>query len=217
MVALPASKAEAGFATLETADLRMIYDDTNLGYLAPYAARCFENSLQFHRRFFDYKPSEKISVILTDSGDYGNAGAGAVPQNAVMVEVGPTSLVYETYPANERINTLMNHELVHIVALDQAAGSDVFFRGLFRGKVRDSATNPESILYGYLTAPRTSAPRWFHEGEAVFTETWMAGGYGRALGAYDEMVFRSMVRDGSRFYDPIGLLAQGTRSIFRWG
>ena len=47
----------------------------------------------------------------------------------------------------------------------------------------------------------------------------MAGGYGRAQGAYDEMVFRAMVRDKARFYSPLGLesedFAQLTRLVLQ--
>ena len=67
------------------------------------------------------------------------------------------------------------------------------FRKLFGGKVMPVAEQPESILYFYLTTPRVAAPRWFHEGIAVFVDTWMAGGIGRAQSGYDEMVFRAMV------------------------
>ena len=111
----------------------------------------------------------------------------------------------------------MNHEVVHVVALDQAAGLDKFFRGLFHGKVRETNEHPESILYQHLCVPRRAAPRWYHEGIAVFMETWMAGGLGRAQGPYDEMVFRSMVRDSTRFYDPLGLEAEGTKVDFQVG
>jgi hypothetical protein len=45
----------------------------------------------------------------------------------------------------------------------------------------------------------------------------MAGGIGRAQGAYDEMVFRSMTRDGSRFYDPLGLVSEGIKIDFQVG
>src|SRR5678816_2531910 len=48
-----------------------------------------------------------------------------------------------------------------------------------------------------------------------FVDTWMAGGLGRAQGAYDEMVFRSMVRDQSRFYDPLGLASELTKVDFQ--
>src|SRR5262249_30757260 len=60
-----------------------------------------------------------------------------------------------------------------------------------------------------------SSPGWYLEGIAVFIETWMAGGQGRAQGPYDEMVFRAMVRDGARIYDPVGLVAQGIKVDFQ--
>jgi hypothetical protein len=40
---------------------------------------------------------------------------------------------------------------------------------------------------------------------------------GRAQGAYDEMVFRSMVRDAAHFYDPLGLVSEGTQVDFQVG
>ena len=43
----------------------------------------------------------------------------------------------------------------------------------------------------------------------------MAGGIGRGLGAYDEMVWRSMVRDGSHFWDVVGLESEGTATDFQ--
>jgi hypothetical protein len=48
-------------------------------------------------------------------------------------------------------------------------------------------------------------------------ETWMAGGYGRAQGGYDEMVFRAMVRDDAYFYSPLGLESEGTQVDFQVG
>lgn len=210
-----ARTAPAQLQTLETDRVRVIYIAPLHSYLAPYAARCFENSLAFQRELFDYEPGEKITVILTDFSDYGNAGAGAVPRSGVAVSIGPMSLAYETYPSNERMNTLANHELVHVANFDRASGPDPFFRKLFFGKVKGTSEHPETILYNYFTAPRASAPRWFHEGIATFVETWMAGGIGRAQGSYDEMVFRSMVRDGTRFYDPLSLVSEGTKANFQ--
>jgi hypothetical protein len=200
-----ASSAAGQFKVLHTKHQTFIYGNPLHEFLVPYTMRCFENALQYHSRFWDYQPWEPVTVTLFDIGDYGNAGATAIPINRVAVFMAPTSYVYETSPANERINTMMNHELVHVMALDKASGSDRFFRRLFFGKVKEIADNPLTIAYGYLTVPRISAPRWYHEGIAVFMETWMAGGLGRAQGAYDEMVFRTMVRDSVSFYDPVGL------------
>ena len=205
------------FQTVETENLKLIYTNPMHEFLVPHVTRCFENALAYHRAFWDYTPSERTIVTLLDIGDYGNAGATAIPINRVAVMMAPTGFAYETAPANERINTMMNHELVHVMALDKGTAWDRFFRSVFRGKVRETGDNPISIIYGYLTNPRASAPRWFHEGIAVFMETWMAGGLGRAQGAYDEMVFRTMVLEGSHFYDPVGLESEAMKTDFQVG
>ena len=215
-LALPAPLS-AQLRTLETEYLRLIYYDQAHAYLVPHLARCFENSLKFHRTLFHYTPSEKIVILLQDFGDYGHGGASTVPWNYISIGLEPFDYVYETMPANERINWLMHHELVHVVATDKAAGADRFFRSLFRGKIAPIAEQPISMFYSFLTSPRWYSPRWYHEGIAVFLETWMAGGLGRALGGYDEMVFRAMALENSYFYDIVGLESEGTTIDFQVG
>jgi hypothetical protein len=205
----------AQLSTLETDQLRLVYFSPGQSYLAPHVARCFENSMGFHRKLFGYTPSEKVTVLLTDFGDVGNASATPVPRNGLTIGLAPLSFAYETITANERMNYLLNHELAHVATMDESAGTDRFFRRLFLGKVMPVHEQPETIPYFYLTTPRFASPRWYAEGIAVFLDTWMAGGLGRAQGPYDEMVFRSMVRDGSRFYDPLGLVSEGTKIDFK--
>ena len=212
----PALQA-AELSSIETANLRLLYFDPSETFLTPYAVRSFENSLAHQRKTFDYSPSEKVTVLLTDFADYGNAGAITVPRNTLLVDIAPSPFTYETSDTAERMYSLMNHELVHIVSMDQAAGKDQSYRRLFGGKVDTIDEHPETILYGYLTNPRRHSPRWYMEGMAVFMETWMAGGLGRAQGPYNEMVFRSMVRDDAHFYDPLGLVAEGTAVDFQVG
>ncbi len=207
--------ASAQLATVETGSLRLVYFDGSETYLVPHAARTFFNSLAFQRKLFGFEPGEPITVLLADFADTGNAGASVVPRDALTIQIAPLSFAFETIAANDRLNTIMNHELVHVVTMDQAAGPDRVFRRLFFGKVNPVADQPESILYFYLTSPRVAAPRWYHEGIAVFVDTWMAGGLGRAQGGYDEMVFRAMVRDGATFYDPLGLASEGTKIDFQ--
>ena len=77
----------------------------------------------------------------------------------------------------------MNHELVHVVSMEQAASVDERYRRFFGGKVETDADHPETILYNYLATPRNNSPRWYMEGSATFMETWMSGGIGRAQGA----------------------------------
>lgn len=210
-----APPASAQLSQLMMEDLRLLYFEATQGYLAPHVARCFHNSLEFQRQIWGWEPTEPITVILVDFSDSGNAAAGGLPRNTLMLDIAPLSFVYEIISANERMNLIMNHELVHVAAYDQAASGDRFWRKIFAGKVRPISEHPGTVAYTYLTAPRFAVPRWYSEGIAVFVETWMAGGIGRAQGAWDEMVFRSMVRDGSRFYDPLGLVSEGVKIDFQ--
>ena len=215
IVALSPVPARAQLASVEAGKMLLVYVDGSESFLVPHAARTFLNSLETQKKLFGYEPDTDISVLLIDLQDAGNASATSVPRNAVTVQIAPLTYAFETIPSNERMNAIMNHELVHVVTLDQAAGRDRFFRNLFGGKVLPVAEQPESVLYFYLTTPRVAAPRWFHEGSAVFVDTWMAGGIGRAQGGFDEMVFRAMVRDDAPFYDPLGLVSEGTKIDFQ--
>jgi hypothetical protein len=206
-----------GLSYVETEDLRLLYFDPTETYLVPRVIQTFHGSLDRQRSILGYEPGEKTTILLTDFADYGNAGASAVPANSVIVDIAPLPLTFETSAPAERMYTIMNHEMVHIATTDQPAGVDLRYRKLFGGKVLPVAKHPETIFYQYLTAPRKSSPRWFLEGIAVFMETWMAGGLGRGQGPYDEMMFRSMVRDDAHFYDPLGLVAEGVRIDFQVG
>jgi hypothetical protein len=214
MLAFP-EPVSAQLSVVGVAGMRLVYLDPSETFLVPHAARTFLNSLEFQRRLFDFNPKDPVVLLLTDISDTGNAGASVVPRDVVTVEIAPLNFAFETIAGNERMNILMNHEMVHIATMDQAAGPDRFFRKLFGGKVVPVPDHPESILYFLLTTPRVASPRWYHEGIAVFVDTWMSGGLGRAQSGYDEMVFRSMVRDGTPFYDPLGLVSEGTQIDFQ--
>jgi hypothetical protein len=167
----PAHSAHAQLATVETPQVRLVYFDGTESYLVPHVARAFLNALQFERALFGYDPREPITLLLADFSDAGNAAAGSVPRNLMAIQIAPLNFAFETIATNERMTTLMDHELVHVVTMDQPAGRDRVFRGLFQGKVTPIAEHPESLLYWYLTAPRSAAPRWYHEGIAVFVDT----------------------------------------------
>ena len=211
------SPLHAQFYSYRTKNLNLVYYDKDHYYVVPYAARCFENSLKFHQKLFGYEPSEPVLILLQDFSDYGYAGATSLPFNFMTVGMESFEYVYETSPTNERMNWVMSHELMHVVASDEAAGPDKFYRSLFSGKVMPTSENPLSMLYSYLTNPRRYSPRWYHEGIAVYMETWMSGGIGRTLGGYDEMVFRTMARDSIYFYDFVGLESEGTTADFEIG
>jgi hypothetical protein len=206
-----------GLQSVETDKLRLLYFDPTETYLVPRVIQSFHGAMDVHEKVLGYESDEKTTMLLVDFADYGNAAATAVPGNIVMVQVAPIIPNFETFAPAERMYTLMNHEMVHVATTDQAAPADERYRRFFGGKVLPIAEHPESILYHSLTAPRDASPRWYLEGIAVFMETWMAGGLGRAQGAYDEMMFRTMVRDGAHFYDPLGLVAEGVEADFQAG
>lgn len=213
----PRARAQLDFQSVETKTMRVVYYDPGHAYIIPHLARCFENSMGFYHRFMGYEPYEHVTILLQDFDDYGYAGTSTIPNNYITLGIEPFEYVYETCPTNERFNWVISHELFHVVASEKASRIDRVWRGLFQGKVLAESANPESMLYSYLTSPRRFAPRWYHEGMAVFIETWLAGGIGRSLGGYDEMTFRAMVRDGAFFYDVVGLESEGTASDFQIG
>ncbi len=211
-----ATAASGQMESLETEDFNVVYFGSE-AFLAPHTARCFENALRFDRKLFDYTPSEKVTLFLHDFGDSGNAGASAVPNNHINITIAPFSYTFEVVLGNERMNWMANHELIHIIASDKAAARDRMYRRIFGGKVMPTSENPLSMFYSYLTTPRLYAPRWYQEGIAVFMETWRTGGLGRAMGAYDEMVFRTKVADGGEIYDLVGLASAATKLDFQVG
>src|SRR5438270_1192719 len=202
---------------LETKDLTLLYLDPMQTYLTPYIARAFENSLAFHEKNLKWKPWEPVTILLKDFGDYGNAAALGSPSDMVLLDVAPLSLSMETFSPGERFFTLMNHELTHVGTIDVWNSRDARWRNFLGGKPAPLQKHPESILYNFLTTPRNLTPRWYMEGSAVFMETWMAGGLGRAQGGYDEMVWRAKVHDDSRIFSPLGLESEGTQVDFQVG
>ena len=215
-LAAPAAVAQ-GLKYAETDELRLLYFDPTETYLVPRVIQTYHDSLDRQKSILGYTPSDKTTILLTDFSDSGNAGAGAVPSNTLTVDIAPISFTFETSQPAERMYAIMNHEMVHIATMDKAGDDDNRSRNFFGGKVLATSEHPETLVYQYLTAPRILSPRWFLEGVAVFQETWMAGGLGRSQGGYDEMVFRSKVRDGAHFYDPLGLVAEGTKVDFQVG
>jgi len=216
LLAVPLARADGlTLDELETRDLRLLYLAPFQSYLAPHVARSFENSLAFQERLYGWTPYDKSTVLLADLSDYGNAGALVSPHNGVTVYIAPQSHTLETVLLSERMYSTFNHELTHVANMDQASSRDLAWRHFFGGKPAPTEEHPESILYNYLTVPRYNVPRWYLEGAASFMETWMGGGIGRAQSAYDEMVFRAMVRDDAHFYSNLGLVSKGMAADFQ--
>lgn len=212
-----AARAQPRLYSQETNQFRIVYYSPAHEYLAPLLIRSLENAAKFYREKFGYQPKGKITVLIQDFDDSGYGGAGTVPVNFIQIGIEPFNLVFETLPSSERMGLMSKHELMHIVMGDEPAPDDALFRRIFLGKIMPNTDDPISIPFSFLGSPRVYSPRWFHEGAAVFMETWLGGGFGRALGGYDEMVFRGLVRDQRYIYDVVGLESEGTSADFQVG
>jgi hypothetical protein len=201
----------------ETPDVKLVFMDKSTSYLVPHTVRSFENALAFHKRFWGYIPSGETNILFNDFTDVGNGGTNVIPWNFLNIAVAPFDYTFSVVPSNERMQWLMSHELTHQVMCDMASKTDNVFRKILGGKVVADNRDPVSMIYSYFTTPRWYSPRWYHEGIAVFMETWMSGGIGRVMGGYDEMVFRTMVLDSAFFYNIIGLETEGTTIDFQVG
>lgn len=183
--------------TKESENFRIIYRTSN-DYISDYILQSAEKSLKILASLFKYEPTEKIVIATFDIHDYGFGAATTVPQNFIRLEIEPFEPGYENVPLNERFQWVLNHEIVHIAVNDHSSSIENFFRALF-SKVAPEKPQPITILASLLTNSNRYSPRWYQESIAVFLETWLSGGYGRTLGNFDEMYFRSLVDENRLF------------------
>ncbi|MBK7631427.1 MAG: hypothetical protein IPJ23_12125 [Ignavibacteriales bacterium] len=199
--------------TRESENFKIIYRDSH-SYLVNHLLSSAENSLIGLKKIFNYLPKEKIIINTYDVSDYGFGATTTLPENYIRLEIEPLEPGYEMVPYSERFQWLLSHELVHIVVNDMASDFEGSLRSIF-GKVSPDKVQPLTVFYSLLTNQNRYTPRWFQESIAVFIETWFSGGYGRILGSFDEMYFRSLVNEQKKFPSEaeIGIVTSHT-SIF---
>ena len=197
------SYSQSDWLEQESEHFKIIYRESH-AHLVPQLFNSAETALSTLTKLFKYIPSEKIIINTYDAYDYGYGAATSVPQNFIRLEIEPMEPGYESIPYSERFQWIISHELVHIVVNDHSSNVESFARSLF-SKVVPEQTQPLTIIYSLLTNYNRYTPRWHQESMAVFLETWMNGGYGRTLGSFDEMYFRSLVLDNHEFPSEIEL------------
>ena len=196
----------------ESEHFRVVFREGH-SHLIHHILASAESALQRLTKLFHYTPSEKIVINTYDVNDYGAGSATSVPRNYIWLDLAPLEPGYENIPYNERLQWLLSHELVHVVVNDLATNVESFNRSIF-SKVAPEQVQPLSIFYSVLTNFSRYTPRWHQEGIAVFLETWLSGGFGRMMGSFDEMYFRSLVLQGKAFPSDILLETQVPHSSF---
>ena len=181
----------------ESEHFKIIYRDAH-SHLINHLLSSAENSLAQLQKLFNYQPDEKIFINTYDVSDYGFGATTTIPENYIRLEIEPLEPGYEIVPYSERLQWLISHELVHIIVNDMASDFESSVRSV-TGKVNPDKNQPLTLFYSLLTNHNRYTPRWYQEAIAVFIETWFSGGYGRILGSFDEMYFRSLVNDDLKF------------------
>jgi hypothetical protein len=187
----------------ESAHFKIIYK-TSHSHLAGYLLDCAERSYSVLRDIFEYEPTEKIILNTFDLYDYGFGEATSIPQNYIHIEIEPFEPGYENVSYNERFQWVINHELVHIFFNDQSNIWESAARTIF-SKVAPEQIQPMTIFYSLITNYNRYSPVWHQEAIAIYLETWLSGGFGRVLGSFNEMYFRSLVLEKKEFPSINGL------------
>jgi len=185
----------------------------NHEHLVDHILLSAERSLDKLSNLFHYHPTGKIVINTNDFADYGYGRATTVPENFISIVIEPFENLYENFPYTERIQWLLNHEIVHIIVNDQASKAEAFSRSIF-SKVPPERKHPISTFFSLLTNFSRYTPRWQQEGIAVFMETWLSGGFGRILGNFDEMYFRTLTLEEQKIPDIVELDAIFTHNSF---
>ena len=205
----------SGWYQKESEHFIIVYRESQ-AYLVPHILQSAERALERLSEIFRHQPEEKIFLATFDFSDHGSAGALTVPRNMIRLEIEPFELGYESMPHHDRIQWLMNHELVHIMVNDQASKAQSLSRKLF-SRVPPEQEQPLSVGFSLLTSHSRFTPRWHQEGIATFMETWLGGGYGRTLAGFDEMYFRSLVLENNEFLFPGKLDIKSSSNSFLLG
>lgn len=130
----------------------------------------------------------KTIIHLVDSADSAQAFARFAPRPFIRLWLAAAAEQndYGELRLNERFKLGLAHELTHI-----AMGSTHKSGLPALGKVSARSELPLSYPFAVLTNAKRFAPEWFHEGAAVFLESWLLAGKGRINSHLSEAFFRA--------------------------
>ncbi len=131
---------------------------------------------------FDWIPSYRVHLVLSNQQDNPNGYATPIPFNYIVIYSPQPTDFNELQDYDDWLRQLLIHELTHTVHLDKVAGAPKVFRYIF-------GRNP-------LFFPNLFQPNFFKEGLATYIETSWERGAGRGQSAYYDMMMRLEVEKG---------------------
>ncbi|PVZ68797.1 hypothetical protein [Pelagibaculum spongiae] len=159
--------------------------------LAQTSANIAEASFEKLSQELKWQPKGKIEVVLTDDYDISNGWATPLPFNQMRLFIAAPDAINSLEDNRSWLETLIVHELTHVIHLDKATAAPKNIRQYF-GRLP-------------LLFPNAYQPSWFTEGLAVHKETDFENGFGRGQSSYYHMLMRSEVARGSQSLEQVNV------------
>ncbi|MBI4818801.1 MAG: PD40 domain-containing protein [Deltaproteobacteria bacterium] len=181
------------YRTVETPHFFVVHA---VGYeaIAIRAGELGERILPRLTRRFDYELSGRVTIVIDDQTDVANGSATILPSKTVTLLITPPTEVSGLEDYDDWLESILIHELTHVVHLDMVYGLPWLGRQIF----------------GKYVALNSYTPAWVTEGLAVYSET-VDTGAGRGRSSYVDMVLRMAVLD-----DEFPTIDRGFRSYSSW-
>ncbi len=164
--------------TVETPHFRIHYHG-GLEDLAQRVATVSEQVNEILVPAINWQPHEVTHVLLTDDSSGANGSANAVPYNTVRLFATAPGDMSALDDFGDWAFTLMMHEHVHVLHLDNIHGLPAVVNAIF----------------GKSSVPNQEQPRWIIEGIATVFESRMTSG-GRLRSSQFDMFMRANVLEG---------------------
>ncbi|HSN15904.1 MAG TPA: LpqB family beta-propeller domain-containing protein, partial [Anaeromyxobacteraceae bacterium] len=152
--------------------------------LAQRVARAAERAHDRLKPILRFAPSERTQIVLSDDQDSANGMATPMFYDTIRLFAVAPSGRSELNDYRDWVQTLVDHEYVHILHLDSVRGIPATFNQIF-GK--------------FFWFPNGALPPWSIEGLAVLHEAAGDPGAGRNASALYDMYARALVTQGSGF------------------
>jgi Tol biopolymer transport system component len=150
---------------------------------ADRVAHFAERAYRLNTRYLNWRPSGRVTVVLSDVSDEANGSASSIPYTFINAYGVPPDSLDELNDFDDYIKLLITHELTHVVHLDTMLS--ICALGV-------------NTLLGRTYAPNLAEPTWFIEGMAVLMESRQTTA-GRLRSSFYDMHLRVPFLEGRMF------------------
>ena len=123
---------------------------------AERVAHFAERAYRLNTRYLNWRPSGRVTVVLSDTSDEANGSASSIPYTFINAYGVPPDSLDELNDFDDYMKLLITHEFTHVVHLDTMLS------------ICPLAIN---TVLGRTYAPNLAEPTWFIEGMAVLLES----------------------------------------------